>query len=78
MFAANELSPGEQLRDAIDKHTLMLVRAAQTARPVIYRERQRFIQVIRYDVASGAEIYLTGDPAPLKPEDLKLAPKIEE
>lgn len=78
MLAADEPAPGRQLHDAIDKHTLMLLRAAQTARPVIYQARQRFIQVVRYDVAGGAEIYLTGDPAPLKPEDLKLAPKIED
>ncbi|MRV72529.1 hypothetical protein GJ700_12495 [Duganella sp. FT92W] len=78
MFAANELSPGEQLRDAIDRHVLMLARAAQTARPVIYRDLQCYIHVVRIDADTGAEIYLKGNPAPLKPEDLKLAPKIED
>jgi hypothetical protein len=63
------------------KHNRVLLHALQTAHPVLHEGRERFIQVLRYELI-GSEVetvaYLTGSPAPLLGSELTLATKIDQ
>lgn len=63
------------------KHNRVLLHALQTAHPVLHEGRERFIQVLRYELI-GSEVetvvYLTGSPTPLLGSQLALATRIDQ
>ncbi|MGO4379659.1 hypothetical protein AB4Z32_27440 [Massilia sp. 2TAF26] len=70
-------SYAQQLREATEKHELMLLRAAQTGRQVIHEAKYQFIHTIHGQQSGGSfevEIYLTGIAKPVRPDQLQLAP----
>ena len=65
--------------EAAARHNRVLLHALQTAHPVIYKERRRFIQCITFALSGGAveaTVYLTGSPEPLDGTAIALAPEI--
>jgi hypothetical protein len=79
-YRNQEPTYAQQLREATEKHELMLLRAAQTARPVIFEGRQNFIHTVHGQLYGGAfevTVYLTGNPSPLRPDQLTFAPREE-
>jgi hypothetical protein len=65
--------------DAQARHNRVLLHALQTAHPVLYKDRSRFIHTLTYQISGGGietAVYLTGSPEPLAPEEISLAPDI--
>ena len=62
-------------RDAIERHNRVLLHAAQTAHPVMYRNKKRFIKALLFDVSGSdieVDVYLTGSTERIPPEEISL------
>lgn len=69
-----------QTREAAEYHDRVLLRAWHTAHPVLYQDKKRFIHSLYFGPSSTSQstiVYLTGDPTPLRPDQVQLAPKID-
>lgn len=61
--------------DIAAKHNRVLLHALQTAHPVMYQGKQRFMHTLTCQVYAGGittTAYLMGDPAPVPPDQIIL------
>lgn len=68
-------SASQVARDEAHKHERVLLRAWQVAHPVVYQERERFIQTLCFTLAGGSgelSVFLTGSSVPVSPDELRL------
>ena len=80
-MGARDKAPSLSLskRDAAERHNRVLLHALQIAHPVIYQGRNRFIQCLNFQTSGGGidvDVYLTGSPERIAPEDISLAAEI--
>lgn len=70
-------SPSELAHQAANKHLHFLLRAAYSGQACIFQGKIVYINVVRYGVDDGPEIYLRGNPDAIRPEFIEVAPKLE-
>ena len=61
--------------EAAQKHNPVLLHALQTAHPVLFEGKQRFIHTINYQILGGGvntTVYLTGGQEPIEPHLIQL------
>lgn len=79
-MAARDQKPSlaTQKREAVERHNRVLLHAWQTATPVVYRDRNRFVHTLLFAGDGDVKVYLTGDPTPLRPDEVQLSRLIDQ